>query len=156
MKLINISSLLLILLYILSGCSTTKEYYQTFKGVSQNWSAEIIQDGKVEYRNHEELKEQYEIEYERNETLKLRYIGKESDLGQLVEYSYRQSGGSMKASEGEVIEIDEVFTHSGGTSGTSHIPKDSEFKPVNNKDSVFEVTVKWNGNEEKIKLKYDD
>ncbi len=156
MKLFKITSLLLIFLYILSGCITTKEYHQTFIGESQNWSAELIQDGNVKYKNHKELKDQYEIEYERNEVLRLRYIGNESDLGQEVEYSYRRGKGSIKVLKGEMIKTDEVFTHSGGSAGTSHIPKDSEYKPVNNKDSVLEVTVKWNGKEEKIKLKYGE
>ncbi|MFE8699715.1 hypothetical protein ACFYKX_03645 [Cytobacillus sp. FJAT-54145] len=156
MKLFKTTSLLLFILCILSGCTTTKEYHQTFNGVSQNWSGELIQYGKIQYKNHKELSDQYEIDYEKNETLRLRYIGEESNLGELVEYSYRRGNGSMKAYDGEVIGIDEVFTLSGGSSGTSHIPKDSEYKPVNNKNNVFEVTVRWNGQEEKIKLKYDD
>lgn len=156
MNIIRVTMMLLICLYILSGCTKTKEYHQTFKGISDNWSAELVQDGKVVFKNHKELEDQYEIIYDRNENLKLVYIGKEPNLGRSVEYLFISGGGSMKASEGEVISIDEVFTHTGGTSGTSHIPKDLDFKPVDNKSRVFEVTVKWNGKEEKIELEYDE
>ena len=144
------------MLYILCGCTTTKEYHQTFKGVSQHWVAEFTQDATVIFKDHKELKNQNEIEYEKNELLRLRYIGKESNLGKLVEYSSRQGSGWLKASDGEVIEADEIITHSSGTSGTSHFPKDIEFEAVNSKKSVLEVIVKWNGKEEKIQLKYDE
>jgi hypothetical protein len=154
MNLIRQTMILSIYLLILTGCTTTKEYYQTFKGASDNWSAELVQDGKVEFKNHKELEDQYEIKYEKNEIIKLIYIGKEPNLGRSVEYSFNSGGGSMNASEGEVISVDEVFTHLGGTSGTSHIPKDLNYKPVDNKSRVFEITVKWNSKEEKIKLKY--
>ncbi len=154
MKAIRITLTLLSLLYVLAGCNLPKEYHKTFKGNSQNWSAELIQDGNVTYRDHPELEDQYEIDYEKNETLKLYYIGEESSLGQSVEYKYYSGSGATKASKDEEIGVTEVFTHSGGTSGTTHIPKDYNYEPVDSDERVFEITVIWNGKEEKIQLKH--
>lgn len=149
-------TLIMVTLIYLSACSTTKEYHQTFKGSSENWVVELVQEGSDIFRDHKELENQYEIDYRKHEAIKLKYVGIEQDLGQSVVYSHHGGSGSMKASEGEVIGVDEVFTHSGGTSGISHIPKDLEYKPVDNKDHTFEITVRWNGKEEKIQLKYEE
>jgi hypothetical protein len=81
----RIGLLFIIILFIMTGCTITKDYYQNFKGKSEHWSAELIQQGKVEYRDHKEFENHYEIKYERKHTLKLNYVGNEPDLGRVVE-----------------------------------------------------------------------
>jgi hypothetical protein len=153
----RLTLLLGILLFILTGCTTTRDYYQTFEGKSEHWSAELIQIGKAEYRDHKEFENHYEIKYERKHTLKLQYIGNEPDLGRTVEYSSDELGSAtQQVLEGDPFDVNEVFTSSNSSEGTSHIPKDSNYKPLDNQDSTFKVTVKWNGKEERIKLKYND
>ncbi|MBT2640482.1 hypothetical protein [Bacillus sp. ISL-39] len=141
------------ILLILSGCTTTKEYYQSFKGTSEHWSAELIQEGKVKYRDHEEFENHYEMEFERKHTLKLKYIGNEPHLGRTVEFSYNYGKATQQVLEGDPFDVNEVFTSSSSSEGTTHIPKDSNYKPLDNQDTTFEVIIKWNGKEEKIKLK---
>jgi len=148
--------LFVFILSILSGCTTTKDYYQTFKGTSEHWSAELIQKGKVEYRDHEKFENHYEMKYERKHTLKLKYIGNEPNLGRTMEYSYDYGSSVREVLEGEPIDVNEVFTSSSSSEGTSHIPKDSDYRPLDNQDTTFEVIIKWNGKEEKIKLRYDN
>ncbi|WP_456276039.1 hypothetical protein [Bacillus sp. AK128] len=116
----------------------------------------MVQEGKVTYKEHEELEDQYEISYEKNEDLQLTYIGTEENLGQVVEYFTETSAGEVKASEGEVIDIQKEFSLSGGTGGTSHIPKDLNFSPIDKQDHVFKVTIKWNDKIEEIELTYQD
>jgi hypothetical protein len=149
----RLTILFAVILSILTGCTTTKDYYQTYKGKSEHWSAELIQKGKVEYRDHEEFENHYEINYEREHFLRLKYIGNEPDLGGTVEFSYDYGGTTREVLEGNPIEVSEVFIQSSSSEGTSHIPKGSDYNPLDNQDSTFEVSVKWNGNEEKIKLK---
>ena len=144
-----------IFIFVLTGCTTTKDYDQTFKGTSEHWSGELIQKGKVEYRDHEKFENHYEIKYERKHTLKLKYIGNEPDLGRTVEYSFDYGSSVREVLEGEPIDVNEVFTSSSSSEGTSHIPKGSDYRPLDNQDTTFEVIIKWNGKEEKIKLKYD-
>jgi hypothetical protein len=152
----RLTLLLGILLFILTGCTTTRDYYQTFVGKSEHWSAELIQIGKVEYRDHKKFENHYEIKYEREHTLKLKYVGNEPDLGRTVEYSYDYGSATREVLEGPPLDVNEIFTSSNSSEGTSHIPKDSDYKPLDNQDSIFQVTVKWNGKEERIQLKYND
>jgi hypothetical protein len=70
--------------------------------------------------------------------------------------SYDSSSATREVLDGDPINVNEVFTSSSTSEGTSHIPKGSNYNPLDNQDSTFEVTVKWNGKEEKIKLKYDE
>ncbi|WNF24941.1 hypothetical protein [Mesobacillus jeotgali] len=149
----RVALLVFIFIFVLTGCTITRDYYQVFKGKSDHWSAVLIQKGKVEYRDHDKFENHYEMKYERNHTLKLQYIGNELDLGRTVEYSYDYGSSVREVLEGEPIAVDEVFTSSSSSEGTSHIPKDSNYKPLDNKDTIFEVIIKWNGKEEKIKLK---
>lgn len=142
-------------IFVLAGCTTTRDYYQAFNGKSDHWSAELIQKGKVEYRDHDKFENHYEMKYERTHTLKLKYIGKEPDLGRTVEYSYDYGNSVREVLEGEPIDVNEVFTSSSSSEGTTHIPKDSNYNPLDNQDTTFEVIIKWNSKEEKIKLKYD-
>ncbi|UYZ24142.1 hypothetical protein [Mesobacillus jeotgali] len=93
--------------------------------------------------------------YEREHTLRLKYIGNEPDLGRTLEYSYDNGSAVREVLEGDPLDVNEVFTLAGSSEGTSHIPKDSDYRPLDNQDSTIEVKVKWNGKEEKIKLKYD-
>jgi hypothetical protein len=152
----RLTLLIFIFILILTGCTTTRDYYQAFRGKSDHWSAELIQKGKVEYRDHKEFKNHYEMKYERKQTLKLEYVGNEPDLGHIVEYSSEELGSAtQQVLEGDPFDVTEVFTSSSSSEGTTHIPKDSDYRPLDNKDSTFELTVKWNGKEEKVKLKYD-
>jgi hypothetical protein len=156
-----ISIIILVLVFMLSACSNTKEYEQVFQAESDNWNAELIQTAKVFYRDHKELENQYEIDYERNERLNITYIGDESNLGTLVEYSMAggKLGGSRSSIEGEVITVmknEVIFNGSSGTTGTSHIPKDMEYKPIDNIDKTFSLTIKWKDKEEKLTLVYRD
>lgn len=151
----RLTLLVFIFIFVLTGCTTTKEYYQSFKGASEHWSSELIQKGKVEYRNHEKFENHYEMKYERTHTLKLKYIGNEPNLGRIVEYSYDYGSSVQEVLEGDPFDVNEVFTSSSSSEGTTHIPKDSNYKPLDNQETIFEVIIKWNGKEEKIKLKYD-
>jgi hypothetical protein len=156
-----ISILILVSVSMLSACSNTKEYEQVFQGESDNWNAELIQTAKVIYRDHKELENQYEIDYERYQRLKITYIGNETNLGTSVEYSMATGGkgGSMNSIEGELITVSKnevVFNGGSGTTGTSHIPKDMEYKPVDNIDRTFSLTIKWKDKEEKLTLVYRD
>jgi hypothetical protein len=157
-----ISIIFLAFVFMLSACSnTTKEYEQVFQAESDHWNAELIQTAKVLYRDHKELENQYEIDYETNERLKITYIGNESNLGTSVEYSmsYGGKGGSKNSKEGELITVskDEVVFDGGSSStGTSHIPKDMEYKPVDNIDRTFSLTIKWKDKEEKLTLVHRD
>lgn len=152
----RLTLLFAIFLFILTGCTITKDYYQTFKGKSNHWSAELIQKGKVEYRDHKEFENHYEMKYEREHTLKLKYVGNEPDLGRTVEFSYDYGSSAREVLEGDPIDVNEVFTQSSSSEGTSHIPKGSDYIPLDDPDSTFEVTVKWSGKEEKITLKGDE
>ncbi|UYZ24141.1 hypothetical protein [Mesobacillus jeotgali] len=51
----RLTILFVLFLSILTGCTTTKDYYQSFRGKSEHWSAELIQKGKVEYRDHKQF-----------------------------------------------------------------------------------------------------
>jgi hypothetical protein len=147
------SALFIISIFLLTGCTVTKKYYQTFRGESENWIGEMIQEGKVAYKKHEELADQYEVEYDIHDTLKITYKGKASNLGRVVEYSSPYGSGITKAGKGDVLN-DKVFVSSRGQGGITHIPKDMEYTPFANKDQIIEVKVKWQGKEETIKLKY--
>lgn len=156
-----ISIIILVFVFVLSACSNTKEYEQVFYAESDNWNAELIQTAKVLYRDHKELENQYEIDYEINERLKITYIGNGTNLGTSVEYSmpHGGKGGSTRSIEGESITApkNEVFFNGvTGTSGTSHIPKDMEYKPIDSIDRTFRLTIKWEDKEEKLKLVYRD
>ncbi|MEH7380996.1 hypothetical protein V7138_10990 [Bacillus sp. JJ1533] len=156
MRLISMFLILSVFVGVLTGCHTTKRYHQAFKGTSDNWSVEWIETAMITFRNSKEFDDQYEVEYENLETLKLHYIGAESDLGQQVEFLYKNGRASVEASEGEVIEVGRIFSHTGATGSTTHIPKDMDFEPIQSKESILETTVKWNGKEESIELKYDE
>ncbi|MFS0821857.1 hypothetical protein [Bacillus sp. 1P02SD] len=54
------------------------------------------------------------------------------------------------------MKLGEFFTHTWGTGGTPQIPKDMDFEPIKSKESIQEITIKWNGKEEKVELKYDE
>ncbi|BCB04020.1 hypothetical protein [Bacillus sp. KH172YL63] len=153
MKYRIMSVLIVLLLTLLSGCSSTKEYYQTFKGNSTHWSAQFVQDAAVTYKDHPEFKDQYEIDYDEEEVWTLNYQGDEPDLGAKVEITFPRGSSTQRASEGEVIPADRIFTHSSGTGGTTSISKDMEFPAVDDQDTIFEVKVKWNGREELIEVK---
>jgi hypothetical protein len=153
LKLIKFILILGLCLIALVACSKTEKSNGTFIGESEHWTGELVQNGKVIYRNHPELENHYEIEYEKKETLTITYKGDVSELGNEVSYSYRSKlGGSKNGTKSDDGLTMNVFTSQGVSNGVSHLPQDMKYNPINRKDKPIEVVVTWQGKEEVIKL----
>lgn len=114
---INYFVFIAILVVTLSaGCTKTKEYYHVFSGESENQIGELVEHGEITFKDHEELDNQYEVEYSSSEKLTIKFKGDISELGNKVEFSSVETGNKVSGSpagiNGEWTEKE--FTAAGG------------------------------------------
>ncbi|WNS45902.1 hypothetical protein [Paenibacillus sp. MMS20-IR301] len=141
-KLLHVLLLPAIMLMLLTSCNTeTTHYNYTFRGESETWSAVFEQEAsqKLVIKN-DRVKDSVSS---KRYSFELKYKGKQSDLGEIKQLTYKykgRSGGGSQTMEGPVPVA--LLKMGGNGSGS-----------FEHEDSVIKVNVEWDGHSEEFELK---
>lgn len=132
----------IIALLLVSCNSETYRDNYTFTGEGQQWAAEYVQKATSKFTTNKNDRPDYKTESQYN--FRLKYKGKQNDLGdiRLLKYSYKGNAGEgSRSTEGKVRFED--LKLSGYRYGAA----------FEKEDSVIKVQVEWDGQTEEFELK---